>query len=116
LNTDQNGLAEPVARVQRRHHCAADEPAPAGSHRGRDRERERKAADRIADAERGRRRNAADRPVGAEHCDLAERQVDPSGQPVDQRIGGGEQRIDRRERERIDQLLQGISRRGGQSG
>ena len=105
---DQDRLAEPVARVQRRDHHAADQHAPAARDRRRDHEGERKAGDRIADAERDRRRDAADRPVGAEHRDLAEREIDPPDQAVDQRIGGREQRVDRRERERIDQLLQRI--------
>ena len=79
-------------------------------------ERERQPGDRVGDAQRDRGRDTADRPVGTEHRDLAERQIDPPGQPVDQRVRGREQRIDRRERKRIDELLQGVSRRGGQSG
>ena len=64
--------------------------------------------DRVADAERDRRRDPADRPIGAEHRDLAERQIDPPDQPVDQRIGGREQRIDGRKRDRVDELLQRV--------
>ena len=111
---DQDRLAEPVARVQRLDDDAADQHAPSGRDRRRQHEREREPRDRIADAERDRRRDAADRPVGAEHGDLAERQIDPPDQPVDQRIGGREQRVDGGERDRVDQLLQRVGGSGGE--
>jgi hypothetical protein len=69
------------------------------------------ASDPITEPARGRGGDAADRPIGAEHRNLAERQVDPSDQPIDQRIGGREQRIDRRKRHRVDQLLQRVGHR-----
>jgi hypothetical protein len=42
----------------------------------------------------------------------AERQIDPPDQPVDQRIGGGEQCVDGGKRDGVDELLQRVSRTG----
>ena len=103
-----------MARVQRRDHDAADQQAPAGRDRRREHEGNRQARDGIAHPERDRGRHTADRPIGAERRDLAEGQIDPSDQPVDQRIRGREQRVDRRERDGVDQLLQRIGNGGGQ--
>ena len=43
---------------------------------------------------------------GADRGEVAEREVDPPGDAVDQRVAGGEQGVDRGRGQRVDQLLQ----------
>ena len=85
-----------------------DQHAPGGRDRRRQHEGECKAGDGIADPKRDRPRDPANCPIGAEHGDLAEGQIDTPDEAVDQRIGGREQRVHGSERERIHKLLQRI--------
>ncbi len=108
---DQDRLPETMAGVQRRDHGAPDDRAPkAGKGRSR-RQRERDPGERIIEPEHQHEPDGADRPIGAEHRDLAEGQVDAAGDPIDQRIGGREQRIDGRQRDRVDELLRPVGDR-----
>ncbi len=94
--------------MQRRDNGAADQHAPAARNRRGEQKGDHQAENRVAHADGDRRRDPADRPIGAEHGDLAEGQIDPPDKPVDQRIGGREQRVYGRERDRVDELLHRI--------
>jgi len=78
---DQDRLPEPMTGVQRHDHQPTDHRAPESGECGRHRESDGDTGERIAAPERHQHRDGADRTVGAEHRDFAEREIDPAGDP-----------------------------------
>ncbi|WP_432211985.1 hypothetical protein [Bosea vestrisii] len=81
----------------------------------RDGEGDEQARDRRRDGERQGQRHTDHGGERAKRRELAEGQQDAAIEPVDQRIGAGEQRIDRRRGQGGEALLQAIGEAGRQN-
>ena len=91
--------------TQRNEDTSGGGEAPAGSDESRQREggRQQGGGGEACKRQRGHRRR-----VAAGGCELAEGEVDPPDQAIDQRIGRGQQGIDCRQRQSVERHLQRV--------
>ena len=100
----------PVARWSGRKDEAAGGDAKGDSRGDRQQKGERH---RTPGRESGGEKHAEGRGIAAGGGKFAEGEVDPPDEPIDQRIGRREQRVDRGERQAVDRLLQAVNQRHG---
>ena len=110
-------IASPIGRDQRRlrglaaqrpeHEALGREAVHRADRCDQSQYREQRERQR-ADADERQRGDADEGRVGADHRDLAEREVDPADDRVDQRVADREQAVEAADRDRVDRELQRI--------